>query len=275
MTKVLIVDDEAEVRQFLSRSLEGCGYTITEACDGNEALEHVANEHPDVVITDLLMPVMDGFELALRIRANPDHAATEVIFFTGRASPRHVQAMAEAAGVTRVVTKPASVDEVQDAVGAVLHRKHPSSAVMPLSMTAEEHRSLIKEISEAEGGSLPIERSGLASDHRFRAFFERSLDAILLVTTNGQCLEANPTACIDLGYSHDELSRRSLWDVMPPESVSAAHELWERFLTAGRITAKHPLLTRDRKRRNAELSAVADIEPGVHLTMWRLRDSHP
>lgn len=277
MTKVLIVDDEAEVRQFLSRSLEGCGYAISEACDGNEALEHVANEHPDVVITDLLMPVMDGFELALRIRANPDHAATEVIFFTGRASPRQVQAMAEAAGVAQVVTKPATVDEVQGAVGAALHRKHPSSAVTSSPITAEEHRNLIQEmeISDAEGGPQPIERSGLASDHRFRAFFERSLDAILLVTTNGQCLEANPSACTTLGYDRSELARRSLWDLMPPESVAAGHELWERFLTTGRIVARHPLVGRDRKRREAEFSGVTDIEPGVHLTMWRVKDHRP
>src|SRR5882757_809832 len=148
MTKVLIVDDELEVRQFLSRSLENCGYTIREARDGSEALACLATEHPDVVITDLLMPVMDGFELALRIRANPDHAATEVIFFTGRASPRQVQAMAETAGVAQVVTKPATIDEVQEAVGAALHRKHPPDPVAVPDASDAEHRCLIQEIFE-------------------------------------------------------------------------------------------------------------------------------
>jgi PAS domain S-box-containing protein len=267
MTKVLIVDDEAEVRQFLSRSLEGCGYAISEACDGNEALEHVVSEHPDVVITDLLMPVMDGFELALRIRANPDHAETEVIFFTGRASPRQVQAMAETAGVAQVVTKPATVDEVQGAVGAALHRKH--DAVLPPPLTAEQHRSLIREISEAEPGSQPIERSALAKNHLFFTFFERSLDAVLLLTTDGQCIEANPSAAQLLGYPRDELVKLSLWDLMPSATGPAGRELWERLLTTGRISARLPLLRRDGRQVEADLSAITDLEPGVHLTMWR------
>jgi PAS domain S-box-containing protein len=269
MTKVLIVDDEAEVRQSLSRSLEGCGYAIGEARDGNEALEYVANEHPDVVITDLLMPVMDGFELALRIRANPDHAATEVIFFTGRASPRQVQAMAETAGVAQIVTKPATIDEVQDAVDAALHRKHSTDPVLPLPLTAEEHRSFIHDISDAEHGTSPIERSSLAGDQRFHTFFERSLDAMLILTTDGQCLEANPSATKILGYQRDEIVRLSLWALTPVESLPAARELWEQLLTKGRLVAKHPLLRRDGLRVEAEFSAIADLEPGVHLTMWR------
>jgi len=271
MTKVLIVDDEAEVRQFLSRSLEGCGYAIREACDGNEALECVTNEHPDVVITDLLMPVMDGFELALRIRANPDHAATEVIFFTGRASPRQVQAMAETAGVAQVVTKPATIDEVQGAVDAALHRKHPTTAPAPAALSAEEHRSLIKAISEAERASA-VERLGLSNDHRFRAFFDRSLDAILLLTADARCLEANPAAIEMLGYGKDELAKLCLWDLMPSEGAPAGRKLWLQFLSSGRLVGRLQLLGRDGRRREVELSAIADVEPGVHLTMWRLKD---
>src|SRR3954462_15478963 len=159
MTKVLIVDDEVEVRQFLSRSLEGCGYAIREARDGSEALACLAAEHPDVVITDLLMPVMDGFELALRIRANPDHASTEVIFFTGRASPRQIQAMAETAGVSQIVTKPATIDEVQGAVDAALHRKHPLSAAPPQPPTPEPDASVGHQLPEAERTSRSLERS--------------------------------------------------------------------------------------------------------------------
>jgi PAS domain S-box-containing protein len=268
MTKVLIVDDEVEVRQFLSRSLANCGYAIREARDGSEALACVATDHPDVVITDLLMPVMDGFELALRIRANPDHAGTEVIFFTGRASPRQVQAMAETAGVTLVVTKPATIDEVQGAVDAALHRKHPPVPDCPSTFDVEKQRLLVEEISAANRRSRP---SGLGSegDLRFQTLFTRSLDAILLFTTDGQCLDANPSSLEILGYSREALTKMTLWKLVSPECEPVARETWRQFLAEGRVRGKIQLLHHDGSRHDMDLSAVAHLEPGVHLTVWR------
>ncbi len=269
MTKVLIVDDEVEVRQFLSRSLAECGYVIREARDGSEALACLATEHPDVVITDLLMPVMDGFELALRIRANPDHAATEVIFFTGRASPRQIQAMAETAGVAQIVTKPATIHEVQEAVDAAVHRKHPAAVAEPRALTTEEHRAFMEQIAAGESGPPAVEPPHGESDRKFRVLFARSLDAILLFTTDGQCLEANPAALELLGYDWDALVKLTLWDLTPPENVPAAREFWRQFLDAGRIQGKYQLLHRDGSRRDVGVSAVANLDDAVHLTMWR------
>jgi PAS domain S-box-containing protein len=265
MTKVLIVDDEVEVRQFLSRSLANCGYAIREARDGSEALACVATDHPDVVITDLLMPVMDGFELALRIRANPDHAGTEVIFFTGRASPRQVQAMAETAGVTLVVTKPATIDEVKGAVDAALHRKHPPVPDCPSTFDVEKQRLLVEEISAANRRSRP----GSESDLRFQTLFTRSLDTILLFTTDGQCLDANPSSLEILGYSWEALTKMTLWRLVSPENEPTARETWRQFLAEGRIRGKIQLLHQDGSRHDMDLSAVAHLEPGVHLTVWR------
>jgi len=272
MTKVLIVDDEVEVRQFLSRSLADCGYAIREARDGSEALACVATDHPDVVITDLLMPVMDGFELALRIRANPDHAGTEVIFFTGRASPRQIQAMAETAGVTLVVTKPATIDEVQGAVDAALHhRKHPPVPDCPTTFDVEKQRLLVEEISAANRRTPPPE-PGSRGDLRFQTLFTRSLDAILLFTTDGRCLDANPSAVAILGYSREALIRMTLWKLVSPECEPAARQAWRHFLTEGRLRGEIQVLHRDGSQHDMEVSAVAHLEPGVHLMMWRRRE---
>jgi len=269
MTKVLIVDDEVEVRQFLSRSLANCGYAIREARDGSEALACVATDHPDVVITDLLMPVMDGFELALRIRANPDHAGTEVIFFTGRASPRQIQAMAETAGVTLVVTKPATINEVQQAVDAAIHRKHPPVPDGPYTFDVKQQRIVVEEIAVANRRSQPSE-PGFEGDLRFRVLFTRSLDAILLFTTDARCLDANPSALEILGYPREALTKMTLWNLVPPEHEPALRDVWREFLAEGRIHRRFPLLRRDGSRCDLDLSAVAHLDPGVHLTMWRV-----
>src|SRR5262249_42395946 len=155
-------------------------------------------------------------------------------------SPRQVQAMAETAGVTHVVTKPATIDEGQGAVDAVLHRKHPAGDAA--SPETDEHRSRGREDSlpEFTGGAAGQPARG--GGHPFPVLFERGLDAMLLLTPEGRCLEANPAAVEMLGRSQGELAKLSLWDLLPPEDVPGGHELWQRFLAAGRITARLFLL---------------------------------
>jgi PAS domain S-box-containing protein len=258
MAKILIVDDEADVRQFLSRSLATCGYAVREACDGGSALECLATEHPDVVITDLHMPVMDGFELALRIRANPEHAATKVIFFTGRASPLQIQAMAETAGVSQIVTKPATIDEVQEAVDAALQITPEAPAQPADRKTSEAPRQTVSASSK--------------TDDRFRTFFSRSLDAILLLSTDARCLDANPAAIESLAYARQDLLNLTLWTFAPLSAVESWRELWSQFLAAGCMRTKLQVLLGDGSHRVMELSAVANIEPGIHLVLWRNHD---
>jgi PAS domain S-box-containing protein len=257
MAKILIVDDEADVRQFLSRSLVPCGYAVREACDGGSALECLAAEHPDVVITDLHMPVMDGFELALRIRANPELAATKVIFFTGRASPLQIQAMAETAGVSQIVTKPATIDEVQEAVDAALHTQ-----MAPEGPAQAADRKTSEESRHTVG----------ASDDCFRTFFNRSLDAILLFSTDAHCLDANPAAVESFGYPPEDLVNLTLWTFAPLSAVGSWREYWTQFLAAGRMRTNLQVLLGDGSHRVMELSAVANIRPGVHLILWRDHD---
>ena len=67
---MLVVDDDAEIRDFLRRSLEGGGWTVLEAEHGEAALERLVERPADVILLDLMMPVMDGFELMARLLAN-------------------------------------------------------------------------------------------------------------------------------------------------------------------------------------------------------------
>ena len=260
MPKILIVDDEEDVRQFLSRSLAGCGHAVREACNGGAALECLDIEHPDVVITDLHMPVMDCFELALRIRANPDHAATKVIFFTGRASPLQVQAMAETAGVSQIVTKPATIGELQEAVDAALQTQvEPRMAADSANL-------------ETTHLSPRIEEGFSKTDARFRVFFEGSLDPILLFSTDAGCLDANSAATESLGYTREELVKLTLWSLAPASELGSWRDFWHRFLAAGRTRSRLQVLHRDGSHRLMELSAIANIETGIHLTLWRTRE---
>jgi two-component system alkaline phosphatase synthesis response regulator PhoP len=82
---VLIVDDEPDILELLEYNLKKEGFTVLTATNGKEALVQASQEVPDVVVLDIMMPEMDGFETCLALRANPTTASVPVIFLTAKA----------------------------------------------------------------------------------------------------------------------------------------------------------------------------------------------
>lgn len=84
MKKVLIVDDKLEVVELVTATLEGEGYQIIDASDGEEALEKIGKEKPDLVLLDIIMPKKDGFEVLREIRKDFRIKEISVIMLTAR-----------------------------------------------------------------------------------------------------------------------------------------------------------------------------------------------
>src|SRR6186997_2488984 len=112
MATILIVDDLATNRDFLVTLLRHQGHRMVGAADGREGLDAVYAEHPDLVITDVLMPVMDGYELVRRLRLDPATSGIPVVFYTAHYGEREARALALAGGVADVLAKPADSTEV-------------------------------------------------------------------------------------------------------------------------------------------------------------------
>ena len=85
MRKVLIAEDNAVNRELLRELLEIRGYTVFEACDGQEALHMIDQARPDILLLDIGMPVLDGFAVARKIRENPHLAKLPVVAVTAYA----------------------------------------------------------------------------------------------------------------------------------------------------------------------------------------------
>lgn len=83
MVNILVVDDEPDLRFILRRIFEGAGHQVSEARHGAAALEAVAAAPPDLVVTDMMMPVMGGAELIRRLRADPGSAAIPIMAVSG------------------------------------------------------------------------------------------------------------------------------------------------------------------------------------------------
>ena len=80
--KILVVDDTADTRELFHLYLTHAGYTVIEAADGREGLFRAKTDKPDVIVTDIMMPVMDGYAMIREIRGAPEIAATPIIALT-------------------------------------------------------------------------------------------------------------------------------------------------------------------------------------------------
>jgi diguanylate cyclase (GGDEF)-like protein len=132
MAKVLVVDDRAENRSLLATLLQYAGHESIESTDGSQALRQVRLERPDLVICDILMPTMDGYEFVRQLRQEPAIAATEVIFCTATFLESEAQGLAESCGVMHVLTKPCEPDVILQTIERALARaSDPARALAP------------------------------------------------------------------------------------------------------------------------------------------------
>jgi len=117
---ILVVDDDRDVRELVCRMLEQDGYRVVPANGGFEALQQLASLSPDLIITDVVMPDMDGFEVLLKLRHLAPKALALVISGGGRVAPDVYLETARKLGARAVLRKPFTRAEILDAVHAVL-----------------------------------------------------------------------------------------------------------------------------------------------------------
>ncbi len=120
MAKVLIVDDEPDIVMLLRLALQADGYTTVEAFDGVEALEMIESRHPDLVLLDVMMPVMDGWTTLEQLGERGEHP--KVIVVTAKTTTRD-QDRALKLGADDFVTKPFEPEELLQRMRAVMGRE--------------------------------------------------------------------------------------------------------------------------------------------------------
>lgn len=142
MACILATDDRPINRQFLATLLAYGGHKMLEASDGEEALSIVRRWHPDLVITDIRMPKMDGYEFLDRLRREPNDAATPVIFYTALYHEREARIVADFHGVADIITKPSEPEEILKKVNAALGLRRTSAQNRATTIEAEERYAL-------------------------------------------------------------------------------------------------------------------------------------
>ena len=128
---ILVVEDVPNVLELLEVTLRFKGYPVVTARNGQEALEQVAKEHPALVITDILMPKMDGYALAHRLRTNAETRQTPLIFLSATYVTPEDKQFAISLGAVRFMEKPIDTEEFLLTVAELL-TQGPDPAPEPL-----------------------------------------------------------------------------------------------------------------------------------------------
>jgi CheY-like chemotaxis protein len=117
---ILVVEDVPHILELLEVTLRFKGYPVVTARNGQDALDFIAQEHPALVITDILMPKLDGFALVHRLRSNPKTSGIPIIFLSATYVTPEDKAFAMSLGVVRFLEKPVDTEEFLLTVAEVL-----------------------------------------------------------------------------------------------------------------------------------------------------------
>lgn len=128
--KILVVDDDAAIAQVVSVNLEAEGYETLIAYDGKEALEKIATEKPDLVVLDIMLPKIDGWEVLFQVRENPETESLPIILLSAK-TEEATRVFGLKHGADDYIAKPFSPAELVARVGAVLQRGRREGVVVP------------------------------------------------------------------------------------------------------------------------------------------------
>ena len=220
---ILIVDDREENLYFLSSLLKGQGHNVYLAANGAEALEIMNRQQVALVISDILMPVMDGFQLCRTLKANEKLAAIPVIFYTATYTGPQDEEMAMKVGAGRFVVKPCEPEDLMRIINDVLaESKLAARPAVPPIVSEEEVLKLYSErlVRKLEQKMLELEKEVaarkeaekvlLASEKKYRSLYDSIRDALVVVSSDRTIVTCNPAFGRLFGYTPAEVAGKSV-----------------------------------------------------------------
>ncbi|MFZ3382687.1 MAG: PAS domain S-box protein [Candidatus Methanoperedens sp.] len=229
--KVLVVDDNRLDRLMLSKMLSSNNYEVIEAGNGVEALELISSQKPDMVVSDIMMPVMDGFMLLREIRKSRSPKELPFIFYSASYVTEKDRELANALGVSRFIIKPLEprelVNEITQALLDISSGKLKIRETAPIKEEEYLERysrrifkkleeniiQLEKEIEERKR----IEEELRRSEALFKAIFEEAPIGISSLDTHRRILKTNHILQQMLGFTEEELKGKEFTEFTHPD----------------------------------------------------------
>ena len=216
---ILIVDDHLTNLKLLRAQLEAEGHAVFEAHDGVEALSLLERQRVDAVISDILMPRMDGYRLCHEIRTHARLRDLPIIIYSSTYTAPEDEKLALDMGANKYLKKPASVETIAAALHEVIAQPH--AAPRP---DARREVEVLKNYNERLVSKLKEKNVELmAAEAKFRPLVEQSLVGIYVIQDD-QFVYVNPRMAEILGRSAEEMTSRTVYDFLVPEGHAFARE---------------------------------------------------
>jgi len=245
--RILVVDDEQLERKLLELMLAPEGYDLLTAVSGEEAVAIVARRPPDLILLDVRMPGMDGFQVVAQLKSNVATKNIPVIMVTSL-NERSATMLGLNAGAEDFLSKPIDRAELCARVKNLLRLKEYA-----------DYHDRYGQLLEGEAMSRAADLA--ESERLYRETFEEAPVGIVHVGLDGQWLRVNQRICALLGYSREELQSSRAQELTQPEDAAEDTESFRRTLTA---TVSHHVVDEKQYRRGDGSALWARINISVH-----------
>ena len=219
--KVLVVDDKMENRYLLESMLGASGYETVTVSNGIEALKILRTQKIDAIISDLLMPKMDGFQLIRECKKDPQLKDIPFIIYTATYTDTKDIDFGMSLGAARYIIKPAEADalllELNDAIARSLREELGQTMQFGGQNGLVEREYSRRLVSKLDKKVRELEKS----EELFRKIFENSPLGMAIVAPDYRFLSVNPAFVVMTGYPEGELLQMSFMDITHPDCLNA------------------------------------------------------
>jgi len=220
---VLVVDDSSSTRRLLRITFEHYGCTVFEAQDGAEGLDLAARQRPDVIISDALMPRMDGFQFLRALKADPELITIPFIFYSSSYTGENETELAYALGAETFITKPIEPEALWQKTCAImeaLKSQQGGTAQLPIAESDEQYlreyssivatklEKMMHELEEELALRKQAEQALKEQEQELAAIFENAPFIMLLLDGEWRVRRVNCVACSFTGSSTTEIIGR-------------------------------------------------------------------
>ena len=249
---VLVIDPHEDTRTLYAMMFSDADCVIYSAPDGPAGLATAEHRLPDVILTELVVPELDGFEIVRRLQANPVTAHIPVVAVTARLHADALEA-ARVAGFARIVPKPVDPSDLLETVWQVLQATPPDRRV---------RRRLRRALFTLR--KLGAHLAGRdAAKERLRRLIDHLQVAVLAFDETGRYVAVSPAVSDLTGYSRDHILARSIFEAPMAEPVTDLDARWHSFLSAQQCTATGRV--RDAHGGDIDLQAAfVSVLPGLY-----------
>ncbi len=264
--RVLIVDDSATNLYMLETLLKGYGFEVTSAENGRDALDKARLNPPDLIVTDILMPVMDGYTLCRHWKSDDTLKQIPFVLYTATYTEAKDELFALSLGADRFILKPQEPDKLMNLLKEVLEEKYTVRQVLtkPLGEEMEffrRHNEILFKKLEKKMLDLEIANQKLRiSEECYRLSFKNVSDVIYTIDKDLNLLSLSPSMEKILGYKPQDFIGRSVSDfenILAPESFERAIADISLILQGDTILATvYEFIAKDGTRKFGEVSGA-------------------